>query len=409
MSTAEVVELDELTRIGFGCYRLDRRSAQHRDALTYALGEGCNLIDTASNYADGRSEELVGDVLEDTGARAFVITKVGYVSPSAAARLEHKGVAVEELPRLQSGTPYSVQPRVLQVVLELSRERLRRPRLDAVLLHNPERLLETGATASEVRDALRGAFDFLDHEVARGRLRHFGVSSNILPTAKHGELLDFEILEELSNYKLAFIEFPLNLLERQAATGSASRASLLSRSVHVKTLVNRPLNALVDGQQFRLADTEPLAIDDGWDKCVKLVTERLDALGQEEHWTRFRPMQFLRDNRNDIPDPDLVDAIWTNQIDPFVVALFGKDRLPAITSAFDALRERAKSRARAQLAERSRTAISQLYDKGLLDRASVEPLAIKACRYGLAAGADHVLVGMRRPEYVEQLAPLLTA
>ncbi|MBM2837345.1 MAG: hypothetical protein HW409_1534, partial [candidate division NC10 bacterium] len=53
------------SRLGFGTYRVDTREPEHRNALTKALREGVNLIDTSTNYMDGDSERLVGSVLRE--------------------------------------------------------------------------------------------------------------------------------------------------------------------------------------------------------------------------------------------------------------------------------------------------------------------------------------------------------
>ena len=409
---ARVVEPSELSRIGFGCYRVDSRDPDHGNALVEALRAGCNLIDTASNYADGRAEALVGAVLEATVASAFVITKVGYVSPSAAAELERAGVTADRLPRLSSGTPYSLDPAVLRVVLELSRARLHRQQLDAVLLHTPERLTEAGATSAELRFALARAFDFLADEVAAGRLRFYGISSNVVPTASVGDPLDLETIRMLGSgtsepERLTLLEFPLNLLEREAATDGARRSLIARASGEVRTLVNRPLNALVRGENIRLAPVATeAACADPWEGCVAFVTAQLAAREEIEPWTSFRPMQFLRDNRSAIPDPDLVDAIWLNQIDPFVTTLFDGALAVEARGAFARLRRYARACALQPLAARTRATVAKLTAAGLLDPSSNEPLAVSACRYCLDAGADHVLVGMRQPRYVAELAPL---
>ena len=57
-------------RIGFGCYRVDDRTPAHRSALERALDAGCRLIDTSTNYTDGGSESLVGAVLGERERRA---------------------------------------------------------------------------------------------------------------------------------------------------------------------------------------------------------------------------------------------------------------------------------------------------------------------------------------------------
>ena len=410
MSTVEPVDRDELSRVGFGCYRA--HSELHGEALAQALSAGCNLIDTASNYEDGRSESLVGAVLENTGARAFVVTKVGYISPAGVASLKGAGLRTERLPQLQDGTPFSLEPAVLRVLLELSRSRLGRPTLDAVLLHNPERLIDTGASAAELHTAFERAFEFLDQEVHAGRLRFYGVSSNSLPTACEGTPLDLESIVPLARSgdrdpALSFMEFPLNLLERDAA-GIGSRASLFARMPHgVRTIANRPLNAFFDGGLTRLALTGPRASDDGaWQRCVSLVSSRLQELDRPEPWTSFRPMQFLRDSRKEIPDLDLLDTIWERQIVPFIEAVFDGGSLGDARDAFEDLHLDARASTLLALELRTRAGVAHLLREGLLEQDSDEPLAMAACRYCLDAGADHVVVGMRRAEYVTQLAPL---
>jgi len=52
-----------VSQAGFGCYRISVGVAHHETALRRALAEGINLIDTSTNYADGGSEILVGQVL----------------------------------------------------------------------------------------------------------------------------------------------------------------------------------------------------------------------------------------------------------------------------------------------------------------------------------------------------------
>ena len=58
-----------VSRIGFGCYRVDDQTPEHRAALDQALAAGCTLIDTSTNYTDGASERLVGETLGDLQRR----------------------------------------------------------------------------------------------------------------------------------------------------------------------------------------------------------------------------------------------------------------------------------------------------------------------------------------------------
>ena len=59
----------QVSRVGFGGYRVDDETIGHRQALELALDQGCNLIDTSTNYTDGGSERMIGAVLAERMAR----------------------------------------------------------------------------------------------------------------------------------------------------------------------------------------------------------------------------------------------------------------------------------------------------------------------------------------------------
>ena len=73
--------------VGFGTYRTVDGNADHERALRHALEHGVPLIDTSSNYGNGRSEKLVGRMLnsvdESRSAGVELITKLGYVQGEA--------------------------------------------------------------------------------------------------------------------------------------------------------------------------------------------------------------------------------------------------------------------------------------------------------------------------------------
>jgi hypothetical protein len=75
-----------VSQVGFGCYRVEKGIESHEIALRHALLNGINLIDTSANYGDGRSEELVGQVLQElvdgnqlTRKSVVVVSKAGYL------------------------------------------------------------------------------------------------------------------------------------------------------------------------------------------------------------------------------------------------------------------------------------------------------------------------------------------
>lgn len=104
-----------VSRIGFGGYRVDDRSDVHREALREALVSRITLVDTSSNYADGHSEILVGEVVRDVLSRGatrredlVLVTKAGYVQGTNQR---------EAISRAHAGRPLPL-PRLLRRIAE---------------------------------------------------------------------------------------------------------------------------------------------------------------------------------------------------------------------------------------------------------------------------------------------------
>jgi aryl-alcohol dehydrogenase-like predicted oxidoreductase len=160
------------------------------------LCEGINLIDTSSNYADGGSESLVGEVLENliaSGKRSrekiVVVSKVGYLQGQnyeLSRERKQEGRPFPELVEYGEGLEHCIHPEFLKDQLNRSLERLKLKTLDFYLLHNPEYYLEWAqknghaleAARSEYYRRIRNAFEYLEEEVGRGRIRYYGISSN---------------------------------------------------------------------------------------------------------------------------------------------------------------------------------------------------------------------------------------
>ena len=175
------------SRFGFGGYRVDDATAEHRESLTRALQGGVNLIDTSTNYMDGGSERLIGEVLAALAGEAtvgrdeiIVVSKAGYVQGENLTRARHRaesGRAFPEMIRFDEGLWHCIHPEFLEDQLERSLERLRLESLDVLLLHNPEYFLMDGARRDEGdlagrRDEfyrrLTGSFEFLKSRFGAG-------------------------------------------------------------------------------------------------------------------------------------------------------------------------------------------------------------------------------------------------
>jgi len=115
-------------------------------ALHHAIDLGVNFIDTADVYGDGRSEQLVGQLLKERSETIYVATKAGrQLEPHTAAGYNREN---------------------LTAFVEGSLRNLDTEALDLLQLHCPP---------TEVY-YMPETFGVLDDLVKAGKLRHYGVS-----------------------------------------------------------------------------------------------------------------------------------------------------------------------------------------------------------------------------------------
>jgi aryl-alcohol dehydrogenase-like predicted oxidoreductase len=420
------VALDSLSRVGFGCYRVALGVEAHQAALSHALALGCTLVDTASNYGAGRSEELVGEVLSSNPQySAFVVTKAGYITPAAEARLNAAGVSTAALYPISAESKYSLAPDVLRVQLEESSRRLRRPRLDALLLHNPEHYFDCEGREKSQQDyygEIQRAFELLEECVAAGKLRYYGVSSNTLAFSPNAErrthlarlLAAAEAVSTAHHFR--FVEFPFNFAETEALTPQANGRSLLDdiKASGLLSLANRPLNSQRDHQLLRFAtyedekrELDPAAALAAYDTCVELIGAQLVAANLPHKVMDFAVMQFLRDNWRGVEHPDTVDQIFGRHFYPFIERLWDETLPDRVRVACAALHRYARLYAKQRLSEQGRELRADLIRAGVISRDDKRSLATIACDFCLQSGLDHVLVGMRTTKYVESLSELI--
>jgi aryl-alcohol dehydrogenase-like predicted oxidoreductase len=277
-----------VSRIGFGCYRVDDQTAEHRAALEQALDSGCTLIDTSTNYTDGASERLVGEALSDLRRRdparrdaVTVVSKIGYVQGQnmiLAMERERKGRPFPDMVRYMDGCWHCIHPEFLADQLERSRRRLQVETLDVCLLHNPEYFLSDAHKRRDgdlpaVRDAfyarLRDAFAFLEERVRSGEIRFYGVSSNSAvhppddPEATSlSRMLEAAAAAGGAGHHFRVLQIPMNLFESGGATvrntGPGNSRTVLQEAAEqgIGVLINRPLNAFVGNRLRRLASPE---------------------------------------------------------------------------------------------------------------------------------------------------------
>ncbi len=272
--------------VGFGSYRVDVRIADHHSSLAKAIRMGVNLIDTSTNYSDGNSERLVGEVLrslieknEIQRDEIILVTKAGYIQgvnyDRMSARMNELGeehpkerTELAEVVKYQQGLWHCIHPDFLKDQISRSLERLGIETIDVFLLHNPEYYLQFAVRENIPDDEaqeiyyqrIRRAFEYLETEVVSGRIKWYGVSSNtfIRPEGA-GDRTSLETLHKIAGAHFGVVQMPMNLFERGALLEKNQKRSTVSAleyagQENIGVLINRPLNAIVDRKLFRLAD-----------------------------------------------------------------------------------------------------------------------------------------------------------
>ncbi|HET9317536.1 MAG TPA: aldo/keto reductase [Vicinamibacteria bacterium] len=449
-----------VSRLGFGGYRVDDETPVHRAALVRALRAGCNLVDTSTNYTDGGSERLIGEVVRDLVAdgtlkreEVVVVTKVGYVQGSnleLAEQREEEGRPFPEMVKYAPGIWHCIHPEFLRDQLARSRERLGLATLDVCLLHNPEYFLKdeherSHGTLDKRREEfyarLRAAFACLEEEVASGRLRAYGVSSNtVTAAADDPEATSLERMLAAAAPAASFrvLQLPFNLIEsgavRERSHGPERSRTVLdvARSEGVAVLVNRPLNAFGADGLIRLADVPDAGPVADWDAQLDLVA-RLEAEFRDEVAARLQtaegalpPEQFfrwsddLRAQDVHVRSLDHWDQLEAQRIVPRVSAVLkalddgltgplAEDwqawrarYLPELRRLLDSARGRAAARSARGVGE-VRWALEPI----LGDRPDATLSQIALWALVSTPGVSAVLVGMRREAYVDDAMAVL--
>ncbi len=447
------------SKLGFGGYRTGTEDADHRQALLDALRHGCNLIDTSTNYMDGDSERLVGSVLAElikqgelTREEVIVVSKVGYVQGQNLKRAEASekaGKPYPEMVKYGDGIWHCLHPEFLADQLDLSLDRLGLQTLDVLLLHNAEYFLSDAAhrkhtdlpaQRKEFYRRLQAAFQYLETQVAVGRLRYYGVSSNTSTADPNDpEATSLSLMLEAAraaspDHHFRVLQCPMNLFESGALltanTGLDEKQTLLelAQAKQIAVLVNRPLNAMPSktGGMIRLAEMQieetGVTFETQRDEVARLEEEYRKDLTPHIQWTGqgtspqdyFRWAEELTRIRPRVQNLEHWEQIEEQMIVPHLSQV-----LRALTSHFDKtqaeLWQRWQTRYLPQLLlllkEMRREAILKSREKTAAVSKTLEPF-LPMARLGESLsrkalwvltstpGVTCALSGMRTPAYV---------
>jgi aryl-alcohol dehydrogenase-like predicted oxidoreductase len=164
--------------------------AAYGDSIRAALLGGINLLDTAVNYRDQRSERVIGAVLAELVApgkiqrdEIVVATKGGYLAFDGTMPSDPRGWFEDNFIRPGIVSPgdlvqgsHCITPRYLDAMIETSRKNLGLETIDIYYLHNPEAQLAT-VSPGEFRERIAAAFTMLERAVSEGRIAVYGTAT----------------------------------------------------------------------------------------------------------------------------------------------------------------------------------------------------------------------------------------
>ena len=178
-----------VSSVGVGTYLGDPTDAvddAYREAIVAVIEGGANVVDTAINYRNQRSERVVGEAVEEADVdrdAVFVATKGGFLpfdgerpaDPGAYLRETYVEPGLVDPDDLARGV-HCIAPSFLADQLDRSLANLGVETVDCYYVHNPETQLAE-RSASAVYDQLEAAFEHLERRVADGDLRSYGVAT----------------------------------------------------------------------------------------------------------------------------------------------------------------------------------------------------------------------------------------
>ncbi|MDC0194984.1 aldo/keto reductase [Alphaproteobacteria bacterium] len=148
-----------VSEIGLGCWAIGADWGNvslddAREVLKTTLDKGVNFYDTADVYGDGRSEQLVSELIKSTSERLYVATKAGR--------------------RLNPHTADGYNLLNIESFVERSLKNLNIECIDLLQLHCPP--TETYSK--------KETYDMLDAIVAKGKIANYGVSVETVSQAQ---------------------------------------------------------------------------------------------------------------------------------------------------------------------------------------------------------------------------------
>ncbi|WP_457748050.1 aldo/keto reductase [Sulfurimonas sp.] len=403
-----------MSDFAFGTYRVTVENPLHVEALREAMDAGIKLYDTSTNYMDGSAEKAIAKAMsyiEDTKrSQLEVVSKFGYIQGSNL--LKHKAEAFEDVVEYSESCYHSIAPSFMRNQLTQSLQRLELNTLDCYLLHNPEYYLydaiKKGVSRDEMLDTMYDriydVFVALELEVQEGRIKSYGISSNAFSKARDAQdFLPYEDLitlaqraaKEAKSKKHSFttLQLPINIIETEGL-----KCASWAKKNGLRVLSNRPLNALKESLMFRLAEYEEPK------EYFHALNELLEIADNDTLKPLYNLIQQMDESRHKYGWIGDYDAFLYSQILPHVkkvIQNIDESILNELLRYIDNFLVEYRKMVAYECSKMSRVVLKEEFkqcDKKLQECAFEFLLNQK--------DIDYILVGMRKPSYVQEVLTL---
>lgn len=403
-----------MSNFAFGTYRITDENPQHIQALIEAIDSGVTLIDTSSNYMDGAAERAIALALrnfdDDKRDSIEVVSKFGYIQ---GLNLQaHKEEPFEDVVMFSDNCYHSISTSFMKDQLFKSLSRLELTKIDCYLLHNPEYfLLDALKKEKDMDEALDTMYDRifdvfvgLEEQVKAGTVGSYGISSNsFAKESRDIEFLPYEDLITLADKASEFvgntqhnfttIELPINILETEGL-----KCALWAKENGLRVLANRPLNAQKEELMFRLADY------DESQEYFHHLNELMDVCDNNQLKPLYNLLQQLDENKHKFGWLGDYDSFLYSQIIPHIktsLENIEEDNLDAMLKYIDMFLGEYRKMVAYECSKSTRVSLKEELGASSM---SLQKIAMDFLLQ--QKNIDYILVGMRKPSYVQDILSL---
>ena len=148
-----------------------------------------------------------------------------------------------------------------------------------------------------------------------------------------------------------------------------------------------------------------------FEKCLALIKEKwVETSDEVTNADDFEHVELIKQFSSiwkTLPTPDAVEQVYFGHIFPFIARLWGNGGLNAQEAKpFYELLHFSEIYSRINLSKKALEFKKQAQEIGLLPIEDNNPFSVMAIETYLDYGFDYVLIGMKKPEYVDQMKHL---